>query len=68
MYVYEVIVKPVKEDEIGAFAGLDLGSEGYFDLVRWNEDGTEVYEVGSEWEIDTRLDRIDGVISYRDWS
>jgi len=60
-YVYEVTVKARAE---AAFAGLSLGEGGYTEPVDTNEDGTEVYAIYTNRDIDAWLDQNDQVVCY----
>ena len=61
-FVYEVTVKKGSEN---AFAGLQLGSDGYTEFVDWNEDGTEEHAIYTNLNIDAELDQRAQVESYR---
>jgi len=59
-YTYTVILKPGSE---AAFAGLRLG-DGHTEPVDTNEDGTEVYTIYVNRDIDVLLDQNDAVLCY----
>lgn len=65
MYIYDVTVEPHDGIAPGAFQGIGLGEDGYIEHCGWNDDGTEDYEVYSEYPIDRRLDAGEGVVSWQ---
>lgn len=64
MYIYEITVK---KDGDGAFVGIRLGDEEYFDFLDWNDNNEEVYTLETTRNIDRQLDLSEGVRKYTVW-